>query len=150
MKKPLKRARYTNQMAYAVWKIQQRNKQRSASDALCNIYLFTSDNDDSFQFGESFSGEFKLILAATSETGLHPDIIAGREGDFVVSTDLINDAQWNQYSLTAIDLAYIVDSSFNGVIGGYAKDDAWFSVNMGIFVIEDLGAFAWSNQWEWN
>lgn len=93
-------------------------------DGGCNFYTFNSTDTDSLQLGLPFTGNLKVLIKAPSEAGLHPDIIAGRQGAFVADT-------WVQYEIEAVALTYIVDATFNGRVA-YAKDNVWFNVDMGI------------------
>lgn len=68
----------------------------SLIDTLCNAYLFSSANSDYFEI-EPFTGEFYFKLAASSETGLNADIVSGRVGEFVATTDY-QDPQWVEYN----------------------------------------------------
>ena len=61
------------------------------------------------------------MINAPAETGLHPDIVAGRMGSFTADT-------WVQYEITANAITYIVDATFNGRVA-YAKDNVWFNVD---------------------
>ena len=78
------------------------------------------------------TGNLKVKIAATAETGLHPDIIAGRQGAFVVSADPVNatESELVQYEIEAGAITYIADATFNGVIT-YAKDNVWHKLDMG-------------------
>ena len=97
----------------------------------CNVYLFSSSNTDSLQLGSTFTGNLKVLIAATSEVGIHTDIIAGRQGDFIVSTNPVGHPQWVQYEIEATAIAYLVDATYDGVIT-YAKDDVWYQLDMGV------------------
>ena len=96
----------------------------------CNIYVFSDTNPDKLTLGSAFTGNLKVQIASDSETGIHPDIVAGRQSAFVVSTDVVNDPQWVQYEIEATAITYIVDETFNGRVA-YAKDDTWYYLNMG-------------------
>lgn len=97
----------------------------------CNIYLFSSENTDKLTFTTPFTGNIKVILAANAETGINPDILAGRQNLFEASTDPVNEPNWIQYEADATSLAYIVDETFDGVVGKFALDDVWYNVDMG-------------------
>ena len=82
----------------------------------CTVYYFQAVNPDSFRLGVPFSGKFQLMVAATSETGINPVIVAGRIGSSVASADPVNEPNWNRYEITATALSDIVDTDFTGVI----------------------------------
>ena len=116
----------------------------------CTVYYFQSTNSDSLQLGSPFTGNLKVIITATAETGLHPDIIAGRQGAFVVSADLVLDPQWVQYEIEAVAITYIADATFNGVIT-YAKDNVWYQLDMGVPSTPPVtGDFLWSTDFTWS
>lgn len=100
-------------------------------DSSCNVYLFSSANTDKLTFVAPFTGNIKVILAANAETGIHPDIISGRQNLFEESTDPVNEPNWVQYEADVTSLAYIVDETFDGVVGRFALDDVWYDVDMG-------------------
>lgn len=102
----------------------------SGGDSACNVYLFSSANSDSLEI-ESFTGNLKVMIAAPSEAGINPAIIAGRQGDFVASADPVNEPTVVQYEINATNVTQIVDNTFNGVVYGYAKDNTWYKVDMG-------------------
>lgn len=113
----------------------------------CNLYLFSSGNADSLQLGSAFTGNLKVQTKALAETGLHPDIIAGRQGAFIADT-------WMQYEIEAVSLTYVVDATFNGRVA-YAKNDVWFNVDMGAVVVppdppEDNAPGVWNTTGVWN
>ena len=148
----LPRRRWTNRLACAVWRQRQKNKERAGGDSLCNVYLFSSLNTDSLQLGSPFTGNLKVQIAATAETGLHPDIIAGRQGAFVASADPVNDPQWVQYEIEAVAITYIADATFNGVIT-YAKDNVRHQLDMGAPSTpppEDNAPGVWNTTGVWN
>lgn len=111
----------------------------------CNVYPFSSADADYLEI-ESYTGNFKIQLAATSETGIPASIVAGRQGTFTPSTDIINDPQWVQYEIDGVIPAIILETTFTGVCGGYAKDDVWYSVDMGDFTSSPV----WKNQLVWS
>ena len=95
-------------------------------------YLFDGTEPDYFELNSPFTGNFKLQVAATAETGINPDIIAGRVGVFEVSAEPANDPTWVRYEIAAVSLTGIVGSTFNGRIA-YALDDVWYNVDSGPF-----------------
>ena len=103
-------------------------------------YLFSSSNTDKLTLGSPFTGNIKVILAAaaTAITGIHPDISAGIQGAFVPSTDPVGAPNWNQFEADVTAIDYLVDETFDGVVGVYGKDDVFFSVDMGV---EGSGGF---------
>lgn len=102
----------------------------------CNAYLFDGTDPDYHEFDTAYSGLLQVIVIAASETGLHADIIAGRQGAFVASTDPLTDMQQNQYEITAVSLTGIVDATFSGRIA-YSKDGVeWIYLDMGALPIE--------------
>ena len=142
---PLPRRRWTSRLACAVWRQRQKNKERAGGDSLCNVYLFSSLNTDSLQLGSPFTGNLKVQIAATAETGLHPDIIAGRQGAFVASADPVNNPQWVQYEIEAVAIEWLLGTVFNGVIA-YAKDNVWYKLDMGVPAPQGI----WSAQAVWS
>ena len=98
---------------------------------LVDVYLFDGTEPDSFELNAPFTGNFKLQVAASAETGVNPDIIAGRQGVFEVSADPANDPQWVQYEIAAVGLVSILTSVFSGRIS-YALDDTWYQLDMGV------------------
>ena len=120
----------------------------------CNVYLFSSSNTDSLQLGSPFTGNLKVKIAATAETGLHPDIVAGRQGAFVVASDPVNatESEWVQYEIEAVAITYIADATFNGVIT-YAKDNVWYRLDMGVPSVpppQDNASGVWNTTGVWN
>ena len=104
----------------------------SGGGGKCTVYLFSSSNTDSLQLGSPFTGNLKVQIAATAETGLHYDIIAGRQGAFVAAVDPVNatESEWVQYEIEAVAIEWLLDTTFDGVIT-YAKDDVWYQLDMG-------------------
>lgn len=100
-------------------------------DKQCWTYLFSSSNTDALSFDTPFIGNVKVKLAAPSETGINPAIIAGRQGDFVASTDPVNNPNWVQYEIEASAIDYIVDATFNGVVGLVGLDDVFYKLDQG-------------------
>ena len=149
----LPRRRWTNRLACAVWRQQQKNKERAGAitGASCNVYYFQSTNSDSLQLGSPFTGNLKVIIAATAETGLHPDIIAGRQGAFVASADPVNDPQWVQYEIEAVAIDWLLDTVFNGVVT-YAKDNLWYQLDMGVPIEPPpvTGDYPWRTTFGWS
>lgn len=91
----------------------------SAAD--CNVYTFSSANPDLLSFDAPFTGNIKLIAKSPATTGIHPDILAGLQGTFVPD-------EWMQYEADVTAIDYIVDATFNGVVGRFALDDVWYTV----------------------
>lgn len=114
---------------------------------LRDVYLFDGSELDALTISPAFSGNVKVILAAPAETGVHPDLIAGRVSDFVASTDPVNAPQWVQYEIEATSLAYIVDATFDGVVCQFAFDDVWYTVDMGV---PSASVAQWVNQTIWS
>jgi hypothetical protein len=108
----------------------QQLRNRGSAESLCNVYIFKSTDADQLDLATPFTGNLKVIVAGLAVTGLHPDIIAGLTSAWVDSTDLTNPV-WNYAEISAVSLAYIVDNTFDGIVASYAKDDVWFSVDMG-------------------
>lgn len=100
--------------------------------ATCNTYLFSSTNPDLLSFDSSFTGNLKVILAAPAETGIHPDIVAGRQGDFITSADPVKSPNWIQYEIEASAIGYIVDATFDGVVGLVGLDDVFYKIDAGV------------------
>lgn len=102
----------------------------SDGDPLCNMYLFSSLTPDYFELDTPITTEdFKFMFAGTSETGIPAQIVAGRQGAFVPSTDPINDPQWNQYHLPiATGLSVLVEATATGRIS-YALDDVKYQID---------------------
>ena len=118
----------------------------------CTVYYYQSTNPDSLQLGSPFTGNLKVQIAATAETGLHPDIIAGRQGAFVVAVDPVNatEAEWVQYEIEASAITYIVDNTFNGVIT-YAKNNVWYRLGMGAPIGPPVtGDYPWRTTFGWS
>lgn len=112
----------------------------------CNFYTFKSTDTDSLQLGAPFTGNLKVLIKAPAETGLNPALIAGRQGAFIADT-------WMQYEIEAVAITNIVDQSFNGAIGRYAKNDEWFELNMGkpsVPPTEPVESGQWTMNGEWN
>ena len=109
---------------------QQLKRIQGEISSFCNVYPFSSADADYLEIAP-FTGNFKIILAATSETGIPATIQAGLQGSFIPSTDPVNDPQWNQYEIDGAVPAVVLEVTFTGVCGGYAKDDVWSYVNMG-------------------
>ena len=131
---------------------QQLSKKGGAGDSLCNVYLFSSLNTDSLQLGSPFTGNLKVQIAATAETGLHPDIIAGRQGTFVASADPVNEPIWVQYEISAVAIPWLVNTVYNGRIA-YAKDNVWYQLDMGVPNTpppEDNAPGVWNTTGVWN
>lgn len=109
---------------------QQFSRISGGAATLCNVYPFSSDDADYLEI-EPYTGNLKIILAATSEAGIPAAIVTGRQGVFTPSVDPVNDPQWVQYEIDGVIPAIILEATFTGVCGGYAKDDVWYSVDMG-------------------
>ena len=95
-----------------------------AGATACNIYTFSSANPDLLSFDAPFTGNIKLISKSPATTGIHPDILAGLQGTFIAN-------EWMQYEADVTAIDYIVDATFNGVVGRFALDDAWYGVDAG-------------------
>lgn len=110
---------------------------------LCDVYLFDGADPDYHSFTPAYSGFLQVIVIAASETGLHADVIAGRQGVFVPSTDPLVDMQQNQYELAAVvSLAGIVDATFSGRIA-YSKDGVvWYDLDIGAAGVREYYDFS--------
>ncbi len=95
-----------------------------------NLYLFSSANPDFLELSPAYSGTFDVAVAGTAVTGLHPDIIAGLTSAWVDTTDYANPA-WNFSTITASNLAYVVDATFNGIVANYTKNGTTYYIDMG-------------------
>lgn len=90
-----------------------------------------------FPLDEPYSDPYSPVdvdtgLVMTTENVISTDIIAdGVAPVFPVSTDPLYAPVWVQFDADVASLESIVDSDFNGVVGGYAKDGIWYDVHMG-------------------
>ena len=105
----------------------------------CNFYTFSSANPDLLSFDAPFIGNIKLIAKSPATTGIHPDILAGLQGTFIPD-------EWAQYEADVTAIAYIVDATFNGIVGKFALDDVWYAVDMGA----PSPQFIFSSQFVWS
>ena len=96
----------------------------------CEVYFFQDSKPDSLELGAPFTGNVKVILAATSTAGINPAILAGIKGTFKVSEDPVNMPVWVQFECSAVAMTYIVGPSFNGVVK-FALNNNWITIDAG-------------------
>ncbi len=97
----------------------------SGDDPDLDVYRFNGADLDFLEFGTPFTGNFKIILAGTSDTGVHADILDGLLDTWVDSR--ISAPHWNYSEVAVTEMTGPVSASFNGIILKYAKDDVWYS-----------------------
>lgn len=93
-------------------------------------YNFLGTNTDFLQIA-SYTGNFKIMLAASSETGIPSEILEGRIGEFTPSLDVINNPIWMKYEIDGLIPSIVLMPTFTGICSKYAKDDVWQYINMG-------------------
>lgn len=99
----------------------------------CNLYYFDPASDDRLDFGTAFTGNFKANIATLNGVvGLNANLagltLANSPED---SRDDASLLVWNQVDINVSAMDGICDNTFEGVVANYAKDDAWYDVNMG-------------------
>lgn len=95
-------------------------------------YFFSSENNDSLELLELFSGRFTAFIVGTSTDGINPILLDGIQGDWVNTdyVDVLHRPNFNHIEVHVEDLKYIVDETFTGILI-YALDGIWNEFNLG-------------------
>jgi hypothetical protein len=96
-----------------------------------NLYLFDGSDTDFFDLDPDFTGNIKVIIAGTSNVGVHTDLLAGLSEAWRDTVDF-NTPVWNFVDIDVTNLPTIVDTTFTGIIESYARDDVWYNVDEGV------------------
>lgn len=96
--------------------------------SVLTTYMFSSTAPDYLAFSTPFTGNIKVMLAAPASTGIHVDVISGIKGIFTPSMDPLTSPKWVKLESNVTSLEYIVDDTFNGVVGAFALNDVWYSI----------------------